>query len=142
MNAWGSRSLEVRAGLCAPLIKLVDAVLVVQDCSLLDGIRSDEQQAIEKAEGRSDLGPGESKHNTRPSQAVDMVPYPVIWPESEPVDSRERELIWYRLYMFAGIVRAVAFQLDIVIRQGVDWDGDLMFNDQKFFDAPHVEVIL
>jgi len=42
---------------------------------------------------------------------------------------------------FAGVVRAVAYEMDISIRWGGDWDGDWNLFDQTFNDLVHFEVI-
>jgi len=70
-----------------------------------------------------------SKHNTYPSLAVDVMPYPIDW----------RDL--YRIYYFVGYARGVANQMGIPIRCGADWDGDFNLKDQNFHDLPHFELL-
>ena len=70
-----------------------------------------------------------SKHNSFPSLAVDVAPYPINWSDKE------------RFYFFAGYVKATADQMKIKIRWGGDWDGDTKVRDQTFMDLPHYELI-
>lgn len=81
-----------------------------------------------------------SKHNASPSLAVDVVPYPVLWPDKAPA-GRERELLFARMYLFIGYVRGIAKGMGISVRCGADWDGDFEVDDQTFHDLPHVELV-
>jgi len=112
-----------------PLITLFEKVIEYTDCTIFCGYRDrrTQQQAFE--EGRSKVQFPDSKHNHRPSSAVDAGPYPIDWEAIK------------RWYMFVGIVRGVASMLDIPIRCGADWDGDMIVKDQNFHDLPHVELI-
>lgn len=81
-----------------------------------------------------------SMHNRFPSRAVDVVPYPIEWPNlAMPLHSYARAM--GRFYMFVGFVRATALDLGIPIRCGADWDGDFNIKDQNFHDLPHFELI-
>lgn len=70
-----------------------------------------------------------SKHNSQPSKAVDVSPYPINWNNKEG------------FYHFAGFVRATAQQMGIKIRWGGDWNGNFDLKDQNFFDLPHFEIL-
>ena len=61
--------------------------------------------------------------------AVDVSPFPIDWNDAN------------RFHHFAGYVLAVAQSLDIKIRWGGDWNGDLQFKTEKFRDLPHFELI-
>jgi hypothetical protein len=86
-----------------------------------------------------------SKHVTHPpnvlfSRAMDIAPYPVIWPENETQPERRR-LARARLYLFAGYVLATADRLNVPLRWGGNWDGDdFDLFDQKFNDLVHFEL--
>ncbi len=131
------------------LVRLFNEVIKDVDCSVIEGRRTWERQneLYYSVPRRTSLKGGESKHNPPEGDpealvsAVDVVPYPVKWPEYEPEGSEARRLIWARLYMFVGYVRGVAFELGIPIRCGADWDGDFELNDQEFHDLPHFELI-
>ena len=69
------------------------------------------------------------KHNSTPSQAADVAPYPIDWNDKE------------RFILFGGYVLGIAAQLEIAIRWGGDWNGDKYTKDTAFFDAPHFELV-
>lgn len=98
------------------------------DCTILEGYRNKDTQNRYFNEGKSKAQYPMSKHNSEPSKAVDVVPYPIDWTDTN------------RMYYFAGFVKGVASQMGIKIRWGGDWDCDTQTADQKFNDLPHFEV--
>jgi peptidoglycan L-alanyl-D-glutamate endopeptidase CwlK len=126
------------------LQRLMTLVVEGYDNAIIEGYRSDEEQLKALLRGVSTLGPGQSKHNRSPSEALDAVPYPVKWPKRNPETREEwREYVKCvaRFYHFAGYVQGVASRLGIAIRWGGDWDGDRQFDDQSFDDLPHFELV-
>lgn len=111
------------------LQKLITEVAKTYDCTVTCGHRNETDQTEAFRSGASKLRFPNSKHNSFPSKAVDVVPYPVDWQDTN------------RFYHFAGFVLAKAEQLDIKIRWGGDWDGDLNFREEKFRDLPHLELV-
>jgi peptidoglycan L-alanyl-D-glutamate endopeptidase CwlK len=111
------------------LQKLFDEVIKHFDCTVLQGHRGKELQNEYYRTGRSKVKYPMSKHNSFPSLAVDVAPYPINWNDKE------------RFYFFAGYVKAMADQMGIKIRWGGDWDGDTNVRDQTFMDLPHYELI-
>jgi hypothetical protein len=107
---------------------LFQKVVQYYDCKVLEGHRGEEAQGEAFHAGRSTLHWPQSKHNKLPSLAVDVVPYPVDW---EDLD---------RFRVFGGFVLGVATTMGR-IRWGGDWDGDWDFNDQRFVDMPHFELV-
>lgn len=112
---------------------LFNEVIKRFDCSVICGHRTrEEQDAIDPK--FSKVKWPHSKHNFEPSRAVDVVPYPVDWDNTD------------RMYMFVGYVLATAQMMydmgliDHEIRSGADWDSDTMTDDQKFIDLPHFEL--
>lgn len=65
------------------------------------------------------------------SIAVDLSPY--------PYDAGKDEK---RLYLIAGYAMALADRMEVKIRIGADWDGDLSTADQKLHDPWHFELVL
>jgi hypothetical protein len=129
MPKFGNSS-ATRLATCHPdLQKLFNEVIKNYDCTILQGHRSKEEQDEFFRTGRSKVQYPNSKHNSSPSMAVDVVPYPIDWND------------WNRFYHFAGYVKGVADSLGIRIRSGIDWDGDNDFNDNTFNDAPHFELL-
>lgn len=111
------------------LQKLFNEVIRHCDCTILEGHRSDEKQQKAFEEGKSQLKPGQSKHNQRPSLAIDVAPYPIDWEDKN------------RFYYFGGLVKGIASQMNIPIRWGGDWDNDNDFKDQRLIDLPHFEIV-
>lgn len=115
------------------LIRLAEAVL---DLGLFDfgiscGHRGKDEQEQLYFEGRSKVKWPNSKHNTDPARAMDIVLYVngrVDWNNSAS---------WY---MAIGVFRGIAASLGISIRVGADWDGDFSIKDQRFNDLPHIEL--
>jgi len=129
MPKFGKSSSE-RLSTCHPDIqRLFNEVIKYYDCSVTCGHRSKEDQDKAFNEKKSKVQWPNSKHNSMPSVAADVVPYPIDWDDTR------------RFYMFVGIVRGVAAMMGIKIRCGADWDGDMEVKDQNFHDLPHFELV-
>ena len=105
------------------------------DCTILEGHRNQQDQDKAYADGKSKLQWPHGKHNSTPSLAVDVAPYPVNFKDTQ------------RFFYFAGFVKGVAEGLKIQgkithnIRWGGDWNSDNKFDDNKFNDFVHFELI-
>lgn len=114
---------------CHPQLQMLfEDIIKEHDCSILEGHRTYTKQKQLYAEGKSKVKV--SKHNHKPSLAVDVAPYPVDFNNFPP------------FYNFAKIVLNKAKQLGIKIRWGGDWDMDGDTTDQQFNDLVHFELIL
>lgn len=143
MPRYGHRSSKNLNECDDRLKRIFNRVIEYYDNSIIEGHRPDEEQLKAFLRGASKLRPGESKHNSKPSRALDAVPWPIEWPKSNPHTQEEwREYVKCvaRFYHFAGYVQRAADELGIPIRWGGDWDGDRRFNDQNFDDLPHFEL--
>lgn len=106
------------------------------DCQVLEGHRGQAEQEAAVAAGNSKLHYPNGKHNSIPSNAVDVSPYPVDWNNTK------------RFYWFAGYVMGIAQKLKDdgkithAIRYGGDWDGDKNIDNQSFNDLVHFELII
>jgi len=98
------------------------------DCTILEGHRSKDRQNKLFDEGKSKLKYPKGKHNSLPSKAVDVAPYPIDWNDRE------------RFTYFAGYVIGIAYQMGLKIRWGGDWDMDTQVKDNNFDDLPHFEI--
>ena len=128
MFYFGKRSKE-NLQTCHPDLKeLFNEVIKHVDCSVICGHRGKEEQNSAYHKGWSKLKYPHSKHNKQPSLAADVVPYPIDWRDME------------RFYMFVGVVRGIAAMMNIPIRCGADWDGDMDIKDQSFHDVVHFEL--
>jgi hypothetical protein len=110
------------------LQKLFERVVEKIDCTILEGERGEERQNFLFDSGQSKLQYPNGKHNSSPSLAVDVAPWPIDW------ENRER------FVLFAGYVLGVANEMDIPLRWGGDWNMDWDTKDHKFFDGPHFEL--
>jgi len=111
------------------LVQLFTHVVRQYDCTILEGHRDEERQNELYRQGLSKLRWPFGRHNTTPSEAVDVAPYPIDWQDTE------------RFYHFSGYVQGQANALRIPIRWGGDWDRDYDLNDQTFYDLVHFELI-
>ena len=98
------------------------------DCTILEGHRSKDRQNKLFDEGKSKLKYPKGKHNSLPSKAVDVAPYPIDWNDRE------------RFTYFAGYVVGIAYQMGLKIRWGGDWDSDGDVKDNGFDDLVHIEI--
>tara|TARA_Y100001963_G_scaffold99078_1_gene136369 strand:- start:13 stop:411 length:399 start_codon:yes stop_codon:yes gene_type:complete len=129
MPRFGSRSRKNLATCHEDLQDLFNEVIKYVDCSVIEGNRSKERQNKLYEEGRTKVKYPKGRHNANPSNAVDVVPYPIDW------DDRER------FHLFAGFVLGIAQSMEINIRWGGDWNKNFEVDDNKFDDFPHFELL-
>lgn len=107
------------------------------DCTVSVGHRGEAEQNQAVAEGRSKTPWPTSKHNSSPSMAADVYPYPI------PEWKNSNDFVY-----FGGYVLGVA---DLLYKQGMmrhkvrwggDWDMDHRDSDEKFFDLGHFELFI
>lgn len=110
------------------LIMIFEMVVQNFDCTVLQGHRDKALQDAAFAAKASKLRWPNSKHNRKPSAAIDVAPYPIEWKNNA------------RFYYFAGHVMTTAKLMDVPLRWGGDWDRDTQTNDQTFFDLVHFEI--
>ena len=136
MSRYSQTSLD-RLHTCEePLIRLFELVVVTFDCTILEGVRTVEQQQKNIAKGVSKTM--KSKHIPLvlggKSKAVDAAPYPLQWPQKMKGNSPGETTRWMKeygqFYLFGGYVLGIAESMNIKIRWGGDWDGDFQINDQ------------
>lgn len=128
MPAFSQRSLERLRTCDVRLQQLLERVVETYDCSVLEGHRGEGAQNRAYAERRSQLRWPQSTHNTWPSRAVDVAPYPIDWTNRD------------RFVLFAGYVLGVAAGLAIPLRWGGDWGGDRDPRNERFQDLVHFEL--
>jgi peptidoglycan L-alanyl-D-glutamate endopeptidase CwlK len=126
---------KYRLGTCHQDIqKIFNEVIKYFDCTILEGYRDDLRQNELYRQGKSQLKAGQSKHNHQPSLAVDAVPYPINWNDTQ------------RMTLFIGYVLGIANylydkgEIDYKLVSGIDWDSDTQVKDTTFFDYPHFEL--
>jgi hypothetical protein len=121
--------MGVRSSLDKRLVKILDEAILVYDFTLICGHRTEEAQNEAFATGASKKQYPDSKHNSWPSIAVDVAPWPINWNDS---------LAFARLY---GIIEAIAHDQGLELRWGGDWDRDGGSRDQSFMDIGHLELV-
>ena len=106
-------------------------VVSIMDCSVIDGVRDLTTQAEYVASGASRTM--NSMHLIQPEDgyghAIDLSPYPLNWDDP-----------YGRFKILGGVGIAVAHEMSLPITWGADWDGDMNFGDQEFFDYVHWEI--
>ncbi len=118
---------QQRLGTCDPrLQRLFQDVLQGRNCSILVGHRCQADQDTACAAGKSHTPWPTSKHNSVPSRAVDVAPWPIDWQDIAGFTE------------FAEFVKQRAQMLGIAIR----WGGDFTsIKDYDHFElAGEVEV--
>ena len=85
MPYFGAKSQRELSSCHTSLQILFRKVVEEFDCAVLEGHRSlgRQQQLFDADPQRTKVLPGKSKHNSNPSLAVDVVPYPVKWDDRE-----------------------------------------------------------
>ena len=98
------------------------------DFTILCGHRNEEDQNRAVAEGKSKAPWPQSRHNTSPSVAVDIAPWPIEWDD------------WNRFRVLAGYILGIADAMGIKLRWGGDWSMNYDEGDERFRDLPHFEL--
>ena len=128
MPRFGSRSRKNLATCHEDLQELFNEVIKFFDCTVIQGHRGKEEQNKYFDEGKSKVKYPNGRHNANPSNAVDVVPYPIDWKDTD------------RMYYFAGFVKGIAYKMGIPIRWGGDWNDNTEVKDTNFKDLPHFEL--
>lgn len=116
-----SKLSQERLDTCHPLLqKVVKEAIKTFDFSVACGYRGEQEQNEAYARGFSQKKFPDSRHNSKPSQAVDLVPYPLDWKNIESFKA------------MAIAVKAAAAKVGVTIEWGGDW--------RKFKDYPHFQL--
>lgn len=131
MPEYSKHSKEQLATCHEKLQLIFNYIIQFYDIKISEGYRGKELQNYYYScnPQRSKVQYPNSKHNLKPSYAVDVDPYPIDFEDKE------------RYYVLAGMVKAVAYMHEIEIRWGGDWDRDDDLHDQSFNDLCHFEVV-
>ena len=129
MPVYSEKSKKILNDAHPGLQKLFKEVIKHFDCRIICSYRGKAAQTLAKETGKSKAAFGESPHNFVIACAVDVVPYPVDWKDTD------------RMQYFAGQVGGIARMMGIEIRWGGDWDDDTHLRDNRFDDLPHTEVV-
>ena len=129
MPKFGRKSKERLATCHEDLQKVFNEVIKHVDCSVLCGHRGKKEQMKAYNSGNSKAKYPKGRHNSMPSNAVDVMRYPIDWKDLE------------RQTLFAGFVLGIAKSMGINLIWGNDWDGDFDTKDTGLKDYPHFELV-
>lgn len=76
------------------------------------------------------------------SDAIDLAPWPVIWPDLETQAWAEFLDAIKRFHVLGGYIMGIAASKDIELRWGGDWNRNWIYTDQSFHDLGHFERVL
>ena len=130
MARFGTRSTQVLSTCDPRIIDVLERAITISDFAVICGHRGELDQNRAYATGASKARWGQSAHNTFPSRAVDIAPYPINWDDTEA------------FVFLAGIVIACSHSLGYgdLFLWGGDWDADHRMADERFRDYPHFEL--
>lgn len=133
MPTFSQSSLDQLATCHPDLQKIAHAAIALFDFTVLEGFRDKAKQDAAVKAGNSKTPWPTSKHNASPSLAMDCAPYPIDWSGTQK--SLERFVFMH------GVFHAVAQQLGIAVRSGIDWNSNNDMRDEGTFrDYPHLEL--
>jgi len=114
---------------------LLYEVIKYYDCKIITGHRTEEVQNEKFELGQSKVKWPNSKHNSLPSKAVDVAPYPI--PKDWGKEWKDR----VKFYELKAILFYEAARANIKLRFGGDWDMDTDYHDNIFEDLVHFEIV-
>lgn len=124
MPRFSLRSIENLAT-CSADIQLVLEIAIKQtDFTVLCGHRNQEDQQAALEKGASQVGWPNSRHNSLPSEAVDIAPWPIEWTNYE------------RFYYLAGVILTIARMIGVELEWGGHWTN---FKDFVHFQLARKE---
>ncbi len=129
MNRYSKKSQKELDTCDKRLQRIFTEVLQIVDHSVLEGYRGELKQNLMFSEGQSYLRFPYSKHNVKPSKAIDVIPYPTGFEDKET------------LCYLAGVVVGIAKKHGVEIRWGRNWDMDSDLKDNFFNDYAHYEIL-
>jgi peptidoglycan L-alanyl-D-glutamate endopeptidase CwlK len=133
MPIFGAASRERLATLHPDLQAVMNEAIQHRDFVIVSGHRGEAEQNKAFREGKSKLRWPNSKHNKKPSLAVDVAPY----------NAATRGIDWNDRAAFAalaGFIQGIAAARGLKLRWGGDWDQDGAVADERFVDMPHLEI--
>lgn len=138
-NKFSNHSIAQLHTLHPDLQRICRDLLPFHDFKILEGHRNRNKQEEAYKMRHSKVRWPNSKHNTSPSEAMDLLPFVngrfIGWHD------------WKQWRYFGGMVMGAAAilrkngEIESRLRWGHDWDKDNDLDDQKFIDAPHFEIL-
>ena len=132
-----SKSSKKKLGTChQDLQTIFNHVVKEFDNTIVCGERGKKAQTDAFNNGFSKVKYPNSKHNKKPSIAVDSVPYPVQWDNK----ARMKFYVGYVLGVARMLLESGKIKHKLI--SGLDWDGDTFLKDHTFHDHPHFQLVL
>lgn len=117
-----SKASKDKLATCHPFLQEICYELIKEiDFTVICGHRNKEEQDAAFSKGSSKLKWPKSKHNSEPSRAVDIAPYPIDWNNHVAFESLAKRF------------KQIAEEKSIKIKWGGDFKG--------FRDLPHFELV-
>lgn len=118
MPKFSGTSLNCFATVHPKLQRILEEAITILDFAIITGHRNELDQAKAYAAKKSQLKWPKSRHNSWPSEAVDLVPFPVDWKDE------------------AAFKRLADIMIGIAKTHGVDltWGGDWVMRDLVHFE--------
>jgi len=113
-----------------PLQRIAYVAITGYGFTVICGHRGEQEQNTAYENGFSTKKFPDSKHNSIPSRAMDIIPDAGGW-------NAGRE----QFILMIGIIKGVALSLGIPIRCGIDFNMDNNLQNDNFIDSAHVELI-
>jgi peptidoglycan L-alanyl-D-glutamate endopeptidase CwlK len=135
MPKFSKKSSELLSMAHPDLQKILNHMIKFIDFRVVCTYRGREEQTNAVATGKSKLPWPKSKHNTLPSMAVDIVPYPVDY------KNKGKFLLLAGMFMGIGKLLKEDGYITHSPRVGADFNMDNDPENDSFKDLPHLEII-
>lgn len=123
---FGKRSLTALATCDQRLVTIANAAIIHYDFTVLEGHRGQAAQEAAFAAGLSHAHFGQSAHNSEPSRAFDVAPYPINWKDTA------RFILLADHLLDVGVAHGI-----YLVWGGLFWGG----THEKPTDAGHFELV-
>lgn len=138
MANFSPRSMALLCGVHPTLVKLLEEITENFDCSILGGLRTLDEQKEDVASGKSEtLASMHLLQADGYGHAVDVAPTPQQWDNSPPSGLTKYDV---ECLAFLFYTKGYAKAKGIDVRIGADWNGNNLWQDNRFNDLDHIEL--
>ncbi len=144
MPRWGEESRQKLAQVHPAIVRVLNVGIQRMDMTVVSGARvtGEQKELFRKGLSKLDGVSRKSKHQAAPmATAVDVVPYPMRWPDEHGLSDGEIQDRLRRFYVMGGFLVGIGEGIGVQLRWGGDWDMDWEYKDQTFDDLGHVEMV-
>jgi peptidoglycan L-alanyl-D-glutamate endopeptidase CwlK len=132
-----SEKSQKRLSQCDPRIReIMNEVIKYYDCTIITGHRNEaeQMQMYNSVPQKSKVKWPFSKHNTRPSTAIDTAPWPI------PTEWGELWKDRVKFYELKAIIFYEAAKRGTLLTWGGDWNSNKNYHDNTFEDLLHFQI--